>query len=86
MINLSNTIHFLFTGYTLMLFARIIGSWFPNFQEFSLMRFVNYYTEPYLKVFRKVVPPLGMVDLSPLLAFFALRVVERIVLGLLIVR
>ncbi len=80
--NLSTAIHFLFTGYTLMLFARVIGSWFPNFQQASVMRFVNYYTDPYLGVFKRFVPRIGMLDLSPLLAFIALRIIERIVLGI----
>ncbi len=77
----STAIHFLFTAYTLMLFARVIGSWFPNFQHFSLMRFVNYYTDPYLNIFRKVIPPVGVLDLSPLIAFFALRFFEKILLA-----
>lgn len=80
--SVSYAVHLLFTGYTLLLFARIIGSWFPNFQQFSLMRFVNYYTDPYLNVFRRVVPPVGMLDLSPLMAFAALRVLERIIVSL----
>ncbi|MCH9632184.1 MAG: hypothetical protein S4CHLAM6_05140 [Chlamydiae bacterium] len=75
---ISAAIHFIFTAYTLMLFARVIGSWFPKFQQFSVMRFVHYYTEPYLKFFRKVIPPLGMVDLSPLIAFVALKFFERL--------
>lgn len=78
--NLSVAIHFIFMAYTIMLFVRILGSWFPNFQQFSVMRFVHYYTEPYLKIFRKVVPPIGMMDLSPLIAFFALRVIEKLLM------
>lgn len=81
MFTLSSAIHFLFTAYTLMLFARVIGAWFPNFQQFSMMRFVNYYTDPYLNIFRKVIPPVGMLDLSPLMAFFALRFLEKILLA-----
>jgi len=46
------------------------------------MRFVNYYTDPYLGVFKRLVPRIGMLDLSPLIAFIALRIVERIVLGI----
>ncbi len=77
---LAQGVHILFTVYTLMLFARILGSWFPNFQYFSIMKFIHFYTEPYLKFFRRIIPPVGMIDLSPLLAFFALRVLEKILL------
>ncbi len=83
MSNLGHVIHFIFLAYTLMLFARIMGAWFPSFQQFSVMRFINFYTEPYLKVFRRLIPPVGMIDLSPLLAFLALRVVEKILFSVL---
>ena len=78
--NLSAVIHFAFVAYTCMLFVRILGSWFPNFQQFSVMRFVHFYTEPYLNFFRKFIPRIGMMDLSPLIAFFALRVLERLLM------
>ena len=69
----------LFTVYMMMLMARIIGSWFPDYRDHPLMRFVSYYTDPYLNAFRAIIPPLGMLDLSPLVAFFALNILETIV-------
>ena len=78
--NLSAVVHFVFLAYTALLFVRIIGSWFPNFQQISLMKFVHFYTEPYLKLFRRVVPRVGMMDLSPLIAFVALRALERLLM------
>lgn len=80
---LASIIHFVFLTYTFMLFGRIIGSWFPSFQGHPIMRFVNYYTEPYLKIFRKIIPPLGMLDLSPIAAFFALQILEHLILGII---
>lgn len=76
-------IHYLFTGYTILLMARIIGSWFPSFASSKLMRFVAFYTDPYLNLFRKIIPPLGALDLSPLLAFFALQILEGFIMRLL---
>ena len=72
-----------FTCYMILLFVRIISSWFPNFQGHPILRFVAFYTAPYLNMFRRVIPPLGMLDLSPLIAFFALQFLEAIVKGLL---
>lgn len=80
---LSVVIQFIFTAYTILLFVKVMGSWFPNFQQTSIMRFVNFYTEPYLKVFRKIIPQLGMIDLSPLIAFFALRIAEKFLLAVI---
>lgn len=69
----------LFFLYMVMLFARIMGSWFPEFQRSRLMQFLAFYTDPYLNLFRRIIPPLGMFDLSPIVAFFALQFMEGIV-------
>ena len=80
---LAVSIHYLFNAYTLLLMARIIGSWFPSFSRSQLMRFVGFYTDPYLNLFRKIIPPLGAMDLSPLLAFFALQILEGFIMRIL---
>jgi YggT family protein len=81
---LAQVVHLLFFFYTALLFVRVIGSWFPNWQRIQLFRFVAFYTDPYLNLFRRFLPPLGgVLDLSPLLAFFALRILEMSILGLL---
>lgn len=78
------SIQLLFMCYTVLLFIRVIGSWFPNFSQYKFMRFVVYYTDPYLNLFRKIIPPIGgVLDLSPLLAFFALQLLEKIVISFL---
>jgi YggT family protein len=43
------------------------------------MRFVRFYTDPYLNFFRRIIPPLGMLDVSPIVAFFSLQFIEIIV-------
>ena len=70
-------IHWLFGLYTIMIAVRIIGSWFPAFYQHKIMRFLRFYTDPYLNLFRKFIPPIGgMLDLSPILAFFGLQLME----------
>ena len=77
-------VNLLFVTYTVLLFVRIITSWFPNSQGHHLVRFVSFYTDPYLNFFRRILPPLGgVLDISPILAFFALRVLEMMIMGLL---
>jgi len=66
----------LFLFYMIMIFARILGSWVPEFQGHPVMRFVAHYTDPYLNIFRRIIPPLGMFDLSPIVAIFALQFIE----------
>ena len=76
-------LNILFTTYTFMLLTRVIGSWFPRFAQSRVMRFVAFYTDPYLNIFRKVIPPLGMLDLSPMVAFFALQIFQVILFSIL---
>jgi YggT family protein len=74
-----------FTVYQLMLFARIIGSYLPQFYGHPVMRFIAYYTDPYLGLFRRIVPPIGgILDLSPILAFIGLGIIEHIIKTLLV--
>jgi YggT family protein len=78
----AQVIHLLFLSYTILLFVRVIASWFPAWQGHQLLRFVAFYTDPYLNLFRKLLPPLGgVLDVSPLLAFFTLRILEIGILG-----
>jgi YggT family protein len=49
------------------------------------MRFVAFYTDPYLNLFRRFIPPIGgVLDLSPLLGFFALQIMENLILFILL--
>lgn len=78
---LTKFIHWLFLAYTVMLFVRVVGSWFPSFQKYSIARFIRAYTDPYLNVFRRLIPPIGgALDLSPILGFFLLEISERTIL------
>lgn len=82
LMNLAYFINILFTSYTVLLFMRIVSSWFPAWQAHNFVRFVAFYTDPYLNIFRRVLPPLGgVLDISPLLAFFALRFFEMLLLN-----
>ncbi len=78
-----NFINLIFITYTLMLFVRILSSWFPNLSHYPIMKFIYHYTDPYLKIFRKIIPPIGgTIDLSPILAFFALKLLQAFLLSI----
>lgn len=79
------TVRLLFTVYSLMLVIRIFGSWLPRFQHTSFFRFIAHYTDPYLNLFRRFIPPIGgIIDVSPLLGFFALQFLEWALIRLLL--
>lgn len=79
--SLAYIIHCIFQAYIILLMVRVVGSWFSGFAMSKIMRFVAFYTDPYLNLFRRIIPPIGgTLDLSPLLGFFALRLGEGLVL------
>jgi YggT family protein len=64
--------------YTILLIIRILLSWFPNVDWFSPpFSVLSQLTDPYLNIFRSIIPPLGGIDLSPILAFLLLSFVRQ---------
>ncbi len=61
-----------------LLFIRVLLTWFPNInwsnQPFAALSQI---TDPYLNLFRSIIPPLGGMDFSPMLAFLALSFLQR---------
>lgn len=81
----------LFTVYLILIFAYIIVSIMfsigirPPYSRWSnaLFDFLRQVVEPYLRIFRRFLPIVGPLDLSPMLATFVLIIVWRIVVGLI---
>lgn len=68
-----------------MIIIRIFGSWFPNFQQSKFMHFIAHYTDPYLNIFRRFIPPIGgVLDLSPLIGFFVLQLAQKLILMIIL--
>jgi len=73
--------------YTLLIFAYIITSWIRLPYSLSpVQRFLHDVCEPYLRLFRRVLPPLGPLDLSPIVAVAVLWLIERLVNGVVLDR
>ncbi len=58
---------------------RALLSWFPVSQENPLVRLLMEVTEPILSVFRRVLPRIGMIDLSPLAAILVLNFIADVI-------
>ena len=73
--------------YTLLIFAYVLSSWFRGpYSANPVMRFLHDVCEPYLRIFRRVVPPLGPIDLSPIVAVAALYLLSYVVTGVILER
>lgn len=67
-----------------LLFARIIVSWLPVDPYTGIVQFLHQVTEPLLAPLRRIPLQLGMLDLSPLIAFFILQFINRILVRILL--
>ncbi|MDB9476394.1 MAG: YggT family protein [Dolichospermum sp.] len=67
------------TFYSYLLIIRVLLTWFPTVdwssQPFAALSQIS---DPYLNLFRSIIPPLGGMDFSPILAFLALNIVGDI--------
>jgi uncharacterized protein YggT (Ycf19 family) len=68
------------TVYAILIFAYILTSWFRlPYSLNRVQRFLYDVCEPYLRIFRRILPPLGPLDLSPIVAVFALFGIEILI-------
>lgn len=77
------TIDLIFTFFYLAIMARIILSWFRFDPYHPVSMFLYRVTEPILGFFRGIIPPVGMLDLSPIVAIVALGMVQQLLYLLL---
>ena len=67
--------------YLFVLFVRVLLSWFPNMAGNPVIGGVASITDPYLNIFRGVIPPIGGIDLSAILAFITLNLLESLLMA-----
>jgi YggT family protein len=65
--------------YTLLIFVYILTSWVRlPYSLRHVQRFLYDVCEPYLRLFRRILPPVGPLDLSPFVGVMILWLLERI--------
>jgi YggT family protein len=68
--------------YILLIFVYVLMSWVRlpyNVWVRRISDFLRDVCEPYMRIFRRILPPLGPLDLSPVVAIIALIALMRIV-------
>ena len=74
------------TVYTIVLLAYVLMSWLrlPYSPWLNrIQRFLYDVAEPYLRLFRRVLPSMGPLDLSPMIGIIALWVIEQVLIRIL---
>src|SRR3954471_19979549 len=89
--DVANYVSAVFLVYFILIFIRILLSWIPRMPYYPWLRatvdFIHQVVDPYLNIFRRVIPPLGAggmgIDISPILAIIVLAIVSRVVVALI---
>ena len=79
----------LLTVYVILILAYIVVNLFLQFgarpgysRAFdAVLTFLRDVSEPYLSIFRRFIPPLGPIDISPIIAILVLQIVGRLIIG-----
>lgn len=80
---LTNSLGTFLQIYLLLIFVRILLSWFQTADWANqIMGFLAPVTDPYLNIFRSFIPPLGGLDISPILAIIILQTVADLIVKL----
>lgn len=65
--------------YIIVLLIRILITWIPNLDPYNpLVQILTQVTDPVLEPARRLIPPIGMIDISPIVVFFVLQIIASI--------
>lgn len=80
---LTRLVNQLFNFYYILLILRIFLSWIPNIDwDKQPVKFMCTLTDPFLNIFRNIIPPIGgVLDISPILAFILLQIMQGLIVG-----
>ncbi|MBI3958409.1 MAG: YggT family protein [Chloroflexi bacterium] len=67
--------------YTFVLLIRILMSWIPNLDPSNpIVQLLLQVTDPVLEPARRLIPSIGMIDISPIVVFIALSIIRDLLL------
>ena len=68
--------------YSFVIFARVLMTWIPNLDPYNpIVQFLHQVTDPVLEPARRLIPPIGMVDISPIVVLIVLNFLARALLS-----
>lgn len=77
---IANSLAYFLQIYFVLIIIRVLLSWFPNVNWYSQpFSTLTQLVDPYLDLFRRVIPPIGGLDLSPVIAIFVLQFLTQAV-------
>lgn len=82
MTSLINAIQLMSTGLTIIIFLDIILGYFLD-PFHPVRRSLDSFVEPMLAPIRRIMPQMGMIDLSPLVLLIVIQLIETVIIGIL---
>ncbi len=79
-----NFVSILFEALSLAIFVRILLSWFRVDPYNRFVQLLYQITDPILVPFRRFIPPIGMIDITPIVALLVLRLLQSVITNLLL--
>ncbi len=74
-----------FSILTWAIIIRVLLTWIPGLSPFNpVVRFLASITDPILEPARRIIPPIGMIDISPIVVLFVLQLVREFLVRFLI--
>lgn len=80
--SIAELIHLIFTVFNLLILGRVLLGWINLDPYHPVAQFLYRTTEPFLEPIRKVMPSMGMFDLSPIVVIIIAAVLENILVQL----
>jgi len=80
---LINFIDLFFWVLNLAILVRVVLSWLQVHSYNPLVSLIYQITDPVLQPLRRIVPPIGMIDVTPILAMVLLSVIQQVLLSAL---
>ena len=89
--DIASYVNALFIVYIILIFIRVLLSWIPrmpyNPTLSAVVGFIHQVTDPYLNLFRRILPPLGgrgmAIDISPIIGVIVLLIAQGVIVGLI---
>ena len=84
MLTLFQFVGYAYQIYFYMIIAYVLMSWVPSARESTIGQWLGRIVEPYLSIFRRFIPPIGgILDISPIVAMFALHFIYQGIIAIL---
>ncbi|MGQ9627902.1 MAG: YggT family protein [Anaerolineae bacterium] len=77
-------IELVFNFLSLAVLARVLISWLRLDPYHPISIFVYQITEPFLSPLRKIIPPVGPLDITPIIALIIFQILERVLLSIVV--